>query len=119
MTNLDSIFKSRAITLPTKVRLVKAMVFPVVSAGGGRHSKSSQPLLASLGLSEDWLVNRLTFAAHLLCTKCWGHYLSTQPLDHLPQNPHSYSRGPTKPPDPGHPLSQSGSPDDLCAMGRA
>ena len=29
MTNLDSIFKSRDITLPTKVRLVKAMVFPV------------------------------------------------------------------------------------------
>ena len=30
MTNLDSIFKSRDITLPTKVRLIKAMVFPVV-----------------------------------------------------------------------------------------
>ena len=30
MTNLDSIFKSRDITLPTKVRLVKDMVFPVV-----------------------------------------------------------------------------------------
>ena len=30
MTNLDSIFKSRDITLPTKVRLVKAMVFPVI-----------------------------------------------------------------------------------------
>ena len=30
MTNLDSIFKSRDITLPTEVRLVKAMVFPVV-----------------------------------------------------------------------------------------
>ena len=30
MTNLDSIFKSRDITLPTKVRLVKAVVFPVV-----------------------------------------------------------------------------------------
>ena len=30
MTNLDSILKSRAITLPTKVHLVKAMVFPVV-----------------------------------------------------------------------------------------
>ena len=30
MTNLDSIFKSRVVTLPTKVRLVKAMVFPVV-----------------------------------------------------------------------------------------
>ena len=33
MTNLDSIFKSRDITLPTKVRLVKAMVFPVVICG--------------------------------------------------------------------------------------
>ena len=34
MTNLDSIFKSRDITLSTKVRLVKAMVFPVVMYGG-------------------------------------------------------------------------------------
>ena len=33
MTNLDSIFKSRDVTLPTKVRLVKAMVFPVVMDG--------------------------------------------------------------------------------------
>ena len=33
MTNLDSIFKSRDITLPTKVNLVKAMVFPVVIYG--------------------------------------------------------------------------------------
>ena len=33
MTNLDSIFKSRDITLSTKVRLVKAMVFPVVMCG--------------------------------------------------------------------------------------
>ena len=33
MTNLDSIFKSRDITLPTKVRLVKAMVFPVIIYG--------------------------------------------------------------------------------------
>ena len=33
MTNLDSIFKSRDITLPTKVRLVRAMVFPVVMYG--------------------------------------------------------------------------------------
>ena len=33
MTNLDSIFKSRDMTLPTKVRLVKAMVFPVVMYG--------------------------------------------------------------------------------------
>ena len=33
MTNLDSMFKSRDITLPTKVHLVKAMVFPVVTFG--------------------------------------------------------------------------------------
>ena len=33
MTNLDSILQSRGITLPTKVRLVKAMVFPVVKYG--------------------------------------------------------------------------------------
>ena len=33
MTNLDTIFKSRDITLPTNVRLVKAMVFPVVMYG--------------------------------------------------------------------------------------
>ena len=33
MSNLDSVFKSRDITLPTKVRLVKAMVFPVVMYG--------------------------------------------------------------------------------------
>ena len=33
MTNLDSIFKNRDITLPTKVRLVKAMVFPVIMYG--------------------------------------------------------------------------------------
>ena len=37
MTNLDSIFKSRDITLPTKVRLVKAMVFPVVMYGCERY----------------------------------------------------------------------------------
>ena len=38
MSNLDSIFKSRDITLPTKVRLVKAMVFPVVMYGCGSWS---------------------------------------------------------------------------------
>ena len=35
MTNLDSIFKSRDITLPTKVRLVRAMFFPVILYGCG------------------------------------------------------------------------------------
>ena len=41
MTNLDSIFKSRDITLPTKVRLVKAMVFPVVMYRCGSWYKES------------------------------------------------------------------------------
>ena len=35
MTNLDSILKSRDITLPTKVHIVKAMVFPVIMYGRG------------------------------------------------------------------------------------
>ena len=44
MTNLDSILKSRDITLPTKVRLVKAMVFPVVMYGCERWTiKKAEP----------------------------------------------------------------------------
>ena len=54
MTNLDSLFKSRDVTLPTKVRLVKAMVFPVVMYG-----------------SESWTVkkaeHRRTDAFELWC----------------------------------------------------
>ena len=42
MTNLDSMFKSRDITLPTKVRLVKAMVFPVVMYGCESWTKESR-----------------------------------------------------------------------------
>ena len=41
MTNLDSILKSRDITLPTKVHLVKAIVFPVVTYGCELDSKES------------------------------------------------------------------------------
>ena len=44
MTNLDSILKSRDITLPTKVHLVKAMVFPVVTYGCESDYKESQAL---------------------------------------------------------------------------
>ena len=45
MTKLDSIFKSRDITLPTKVRLVKAMVFPVVMYGCENWTvKKAEPL---------------------------------------------------------------------------
>ena len=52
MTNLYSIFKSRDITLPTKVRLVKAVVFPVVMYG-----------------RESWTVKRLS-AEELMLLKC-------------------------------------------------
>ena len=57
MTNLDSILKSRDITLPTKVHLVKAMVFPVVMYGyefGLRRRLSAEELmLLNCGVGED------------------------------------------------------------------
>ena len=59
MTSLDSIFKSRDITLPTKVRLVKAMVFPVVMYG-----------------CESWTIRKAEhrrIAASELC--CWRRLL--------------------------------------------
>ena len=65
MTNLDSILKSRDITMPTKVRLVKAMVFPVVMYG-----------------CESWTVKKSK------CQRidafelwCWIRILSASPLD--------------------------------------
>ena len=64
MTNLDSIFKSRDITLPTKVCLVKAMVFPVV-----------------LYLCESWTVKkaeRRKIDAFELW--CWTRLLRVQPV---------------------------------------
>ena len=57
MTNLDSIFKSRDITLPTKVHLVKAMVFPVscmnVRFGLGRKLSAEELMLLNCGVGED------------------------------------------------------------------
>ena len=57
MTNLDSIFKSRDITLPTKVHLVKAMVFPVVimdvRAGPQRKLSIEELMLLYCGVGED------------------------------------------------------------------
>ena len=52
MTNLDSIFKSRDIVLPTKVRLVKAMVFPVVMYGCESWS-AKEIMLLNCGVGED------------------------------------------------------------------
>ena len=51
MTNLDSILKSRDITLPTKVRLVKAMVFPVVI--GGRRGRGRQRMRWLDGITDS------------------------------------------------------------------
>ena len=56
MTNVDSIFKSRDITLPTKVRLVKAMVFPVVMYGCESWTvkmSAKELVLLNCGVGED------------------------------------------------------------------
>ena len=57
MTNLDSIFKSRDITLPTKVRLVKAMVSPVVMYGCEswtvKKVSTKELMLLNCGVGED------------------------------------------------------------------
>ena len=57
MTNLDSIFKSRDITLPTKVRLVKAMVFlwswMDVRVGLERKLSNEELMLLNCGVRED------------------------------------------------------------------
>ena len=56
MTNLDSIFKSRDITLPTKVRLVKTMVFPVVMYGCESWTiklSTEELMLLNCGVGED------------------------------------------------------------------
>ena len=71
MTNIDSIFKSRDITLPTKVRLVKAMVFPVVMYG-----------------CESWTVKK---AEHQRIDAfelwCWRRLLESLGLQGDPTNP--------------------------------
>ena len=56
MTNLDSVFKSRAITLPTKVHLVKAMVFPVVTYECESWTitmSAKELMLLNCGVGED------------------------------------------------------------------
>ena len=57
MTNLDSILKSQDITLPTKVRLVRAMVFPVVMYGCEiwtvKKAECKELMLLNCGVRED------------------------------------------------------------------
>ena len=58
MTNLDSVLKSRNITLPTKVCLLKAMVFPVVMYG-----------------CESWTIKKAECRRTDACELCWGRLL--------------------------------------------
>ena len=57
MTNLDSMLKSRDVTLPTKVRLVKAMVFPMVMYGCEswtiKKASTEELMLLKCGVGED------------------------------------------------------------------
>ena len=64
MTNLDSIFKSRDITLPTKVHLAKAMVFPVVTYG-----------------CESWAIKTLSTEELMLLNCGVGEKTLESPLD--------------------------------------
>ena len=63
MTNLDSMLKSRDITLPTNVHLVKAMVFPVVMYG-----------------CESWTIKKKVSANELMLLNCGVGEDSLQPL---------------------------------------
>ena len=74
MTNLDSVLKSRDITLPTKVHIVKAMVSPMVMYGceswtikkvGWHHQLNGHEFEQTLGDSEGW--------ESLACCNSWGH----------------------------------------------
>ena len=53
MTNLDSVLKSRDITLPTKVQIVKAMVFPVVMYRCESWLNAEEMMLLNCGARED------------------------------------------------------------------
>ena len=53
MTNLDSVLNSRDIILPTKVRLVKAIVFPVVMYGFESWQSAQELMLLNCGAGED------------------------------------------------------------------
>ena len=53
VTNLDSILNSRDITLPTKVHLVKAMVFPVVIYGCESWTMKNELMLFNCGVGKD------------------------------------------------------------------
>ena len=96
MTNLDSIFKSRDITLPTKAHLVKAMVFPVVMYG-----------------CESWTVKKVSEVAQLCPTLCdpMNHSTPGLPAYHqLPEFTQSHVHRVSDAIQPSHPLSSPSPP---------
>ena len=84
LSNLDSILKSRDITLPTKVCLVKAMVFPVI-----RYGCESWTLKKAehrrIDAFELWCWRRLLYYGHLTLktTLCWEQFNCTKCDQHL------------------------------------
>ena len=84
MTNLDSIFKSRDITLPTKVRLVKAMVFPVVMYGCDSWTVKKAEW-QRIDAFELWCWRRL-FESPLDCKEIQPVHSEDQPWDFFGRN---------------------------------
>ena len=84
MTNLDSVFKSRDITLPTKVRLVKAMVFPAVMYGCESWTVKKAELQGIDAFEEDL---EKTLESPLDCKKIQPvHSEGDQPWDFFGRN---------------------------------
>ena len=85
MTNLDSILKSRDITLPTKVRLVKAMVFPVVMYGCERWTVKKAES-RRIDAFELWCWRVGTLESSLDCKIQPVHSEGDQPWDFFGRN---------------------------------
>ena len=91
MTNLDSIFKSRDITLPTEVRPVKAMVSPVVMYGCEswtvKKAESRRTAAFELWCSKDLPSQKKTLESPLDCKEIQpGHSKGDQPWDFFGRN---------------------------------
>ena len=86
MTNLDSIFKSRDSTLPTKIRLVKAMVFPVVMYGCESWTVKKAEHRRTDAF-ELWCSQEKTLESSLDCKEIQPvHFEGDQPWDFFGRN---------------------------------
>ena len=94
MTNLDSILKSRDITLPTKVRLVKAMVFPVVMYGceSWTVKKAKHPRIDAFELwcwrsmGSEYLLEMTARTPNLLPSRCVKNQVAAIKPDYFLKN---------------------------------